>query len=355
MRTLNRVASFSFFLLTMLFCSSFTVEPSFDADYENDAKAEKIMSKEFAYNSNTSLEVYNTYGNVKISPWKSDKVRVDVYVKYDASITNKNDYASKSYRVEISQAGNRIKVETKHLRSNIKHTINYVIYAPAAIESKTNVKYGDIALGSLSGYVDVDLKYGDLYAEKLDFGNAQKANSIKAAYGDVAIKEVSWLNLSIEYGNFALQSGYALGINGSYSDFKIDNVKFVNSALSYSDLKFGTLNSIKGKLVNTDIKIDKLYENMVLALTYSNVIIYSVDENFKNIDLQGSYSDGKITFQNNASFKLNVTSKYSDFKLYNLSGGSQNFEGSFSKIIGSNPTKNVRIVSNYGDWTLRKN
>ena len=356
MKTFYRIAPFCALLLTSLFCSSFTViEPSFNSDYENDAKAEKVISKEFAYNSNTSIDVNNSYGNVKVTTWKSDKVKVDAYVKYDASISDTKGYASKNYRISISQNGNEIKVNTQHLRNNIKHTISYVIYAPSSIKSKITVKYGDIALGDISGYVNVNLKYGDLFAEKLSFGSSKQANNIVAAYGDVAIKEVTWLNLTIDYGNFALQNGYAIGLNGAYSDFKIDQIKFVNSALSYSDLKFGSINSIKGKLINTDIKIDKLSDNMALSLLYSNVIVYSIDGGFNNIYLQGNYSDGKLTFQNNASFKLNVMSKYSDFKLYNLLNGAQNIEGSFSRTIGNNPSKNVKIICNYGDWTLRKN
>jgi hypothetical protein len=356
MKTFYRIAPFCILIVTSLFCSSFTViEPNFNSDYENDSKAEKVMSKEFSYNSNTSLDVNNSYGNVKVTTWKSDKVKVDAYVRYDASISDTKAYASKSFKINISQNGNEIKVSTQHLRNNIKHTISYVIYAPSSIKTKIAVRYGDIALGDISGYVNVNLKYGDLFAEKLSFGNNKQANNIVAAYGDVAIKEVTWLNLTIDYGNFALQNGYAIGLNGAYSDFKIDRIKFVNSALSYSDLKFGSINSIKGRLINTDMKIDKLSENMVLSLLYSNVIVYSIDDGFSNIDLQGNYSDGKLTFQNNASFKLNVMSKYSDFKLYNLLNGVQNIEGSFSKTIGNNPSKNVKIVCNYGDWTLRKN
>ncbi len=356
MKTFNKIAPTCLLLLTVLLCSSFTViEPSFNTDYENDSKAEKVMSKEFAYTNNTSIEVNNSYGNVKVTTWKSNKVKVDAYVKYDATVSNTKEYATKSYRISMSQVGNSIKVNTRHLRNSIKHTINYVIYAPSSIEAKITVKYGDVALGNMSGYVSVNLKYGDLFAEKLSFGNDKKANNIVAAYGDIAIKEVTWLNLNIDYGNFALQKGYAIGLNGAYSDFKIDKIKFVNSALSYSDLKFGSINSIKGRLINTDMKIDKLADNMVLSLLYSNVIVYSIDGRFNNIDLQGNYSDGKLTFQNEASFKLNVSSKYSDFKLYNLSNGSQNLDGSFIKTIGVKPSKNVRIISNFGDWTLRKN
>jgi|GEM_PF-3720796 len=355
---MKRILPFYTYLLSsilFLSLSSFTVEPSFDTDYENDSKAEKIMTKEFNVGTNAVLDIENSYGNVKISPWNSNKIRVDVYVKLNSNVANVRDYALKNFKVNINQQGNSVVIRTNHLKNEIKHTLNYVIYAPASVSAKLKVEYGDVALGNLNGFVDVNLEYGDLYAEKLGFGSAEKANSIKSAYGDVAIKEAAWLNLTIEYGDFALQSGYAIGVNGSYSDFKFDKIKFINAALSYSDLKVGSLNSIKGKLINTDIKVDKLFDNMILNLSYSNVIVYSIDSGFKNIELQGIYSDGKLTFQNDASFKLNVTSKNSDFKLYNLQGGSQSYENSFSKVIGSNPNKNVRISCTYGDWTLRKN
>jgi len=356
MKTLRRIAPFCILLLTALGCSSFTViEQTFCADYENDSKAEKVMTKEFAYTQSTNIDINNSYGNVKVTTWKSNKVKIDAYVKFDASISDTKEYAAKSYKISVAQKGSRIEVNTRHLSSNIKHTISYVIYAPSSIRSKITVKYGDIALGDLSGHVNINLKYGDLFAEKLSFGGPKQANTIIAAYGDVAIKEANWLNLTIDYGNFALQNGYAIGLNGAYSDFKIDQIKYVNSALSYSDLKFGSINSIKGRMINTDVKIDKLSGNMILSLLYSNVIVYSVEGGFTNIDLKANYSDGKITFHNDASFKLNVTSKYSDFKLYNLMGGSQNLAGSFIRNVGSNPAKNVKINSNYGDWTLRKN
>lgn len=336
-------------------CQSFTLEPTFDFNYENDAKAEKYASREFNGNGNTQINVSNSHGNIKVVPWTENKVKIDVFVKYEQSVSNKKDYAQKSFSINMSQKDNIVSVSTNHRTRRIKHTINYVIYTPSTASITANNSYGDIALGNLNGYISINLEYGDLFAEKLGYGSGQKANKIKIAYGDAVIKEAAWLNASVEYGSFAMQSAYALGITGSYSDFKIDNLRFANVALAYSDIKIGTINSIKGKISNGDFKTDRIKDNMVLSLNYTDIIVYSIDKNFTSLDLNTSYSNGKLTFDNDASFNINASAQYSSFKLYNMNGGAQTFEKSFSKSVGTSPSKKVRISSQYGDWTLRKN
>lgn len=355
MKTLYRLLLPLLFVTSALICQSFTLEPTFDFNYENDAKAEKYTSREFPANANTQLKVCNSYGNIKIVPWNENKVKVDVYVKYEQSVSNKQEYAKKNFKIHMCQENNEISISTHHNTHRIRHTINYVVYTPSATSIATCNRYGDIALGNLNGYISADVEYGDLYAEKISFGSGKKANKIRVSYGDAVIKEASWLNIEIKYGSFAMQKAYAAAINGSYSDFKIDELTYATLDLGYSDIKFGTLGSIKGEIANGDFKADRVDSNLSLSLSYTDIIVYSISNNFKNIDLKTYYSNGKLTFDNSASFNLTTSAKYSTFKLYNINGGAQTFEKSFSKSVGTSPRKRVSISSEYGDWTIRKN
>lgn len=355
MKVLRHIGSIGIIVFTAFFCSSFTtIEQSFNSDYESDAKAEKVVSKEFSYSNATSLEVNHSYGSIKVAAWKSDKVVVSAYVKYDPVVSDTKAYAAKNYKIDVSQKGSNICISTKHLGKDIKHTINYVVYAPASIATKINVSYGDIALGNLTGKVNVSLSYGDLYAEKLSYGNAKQANNISVKYGDVSIKETEWLNLDIHYGNFNLHKGFALGLNGTYSDFKVDEAKFVNLSLSYSDLKFGALGMVKGDLTHSDIVTDRADSYISLNLLYSNISAYNISPSFKGIFITSRYGDGKLGFRPKTSFNLDVTSTYADIKLYDANSGIQKLSGSFQKNIGSTPTNNkVRISCTYGNWSMK--
>lgn len=334
---------------------SFTLEPSFNTDYENDAAAQKLTSREFTADNNTTLQVSNSYGNIKIMPWNQEKVKVDVYVIYDKNIRDTKDYQQKSFKVEMAQNGNSISINTKHTTSRIKHTINYVIYTPSTTQCLITNKYGDIVLGNLSGFISANLAYGNMFAENLSFGNGQKANELKLSYGDATIKSAAWFNTTIAYGSLKLGECYAIGLNSAYSDVKINAAKFINTSASYSDVNLGTVNSIKGKLTHTDLKADKLNDNILLSVAYSDVVLNTISKTFKNIDIQGMYTDGKITFESASEFKLEGISKYSGFKLYNLGNGSQNIEGSFTRTIGTNPSRNVKIDMQYGDWLITRN
>lgn len=355
MKTIKKIAFTASVLLYALSMQSFRPDSISDFNFENDGTSEKIMSKEFATGEGASLNVVHSFGNVKVVAWNNPKIKVDVFVRYEPSVSNTKTYAANNYRLDISQRGSNVSIATKHLTNRIKYTISYVVYAPKTTTIDIKNSYGDVAIGNLDGYINLTNSYGDIYCERLGSRIPQRPNTINASYGDITIKEATTINVNVSYGSFSCQSMDAINIKGSYSDLKINSAKVADVSLTYSDAKIGSLSVIKGKMNGGDLKIDRLTETLELVASYTDINVYSIPKNFRNIVLNTTYSNGKLFFENGSSFHLAASSLYSNFKLYNVNGGSQSYEKSFSLNVGNGGNKRVTITSSYGDWTLRRN
>ena len=57
-------------------------------------------------------------------------------------------------------------------------------------------RYGNTDLDDLTGFVNLDVKYGNLTAAKLTRGNEKPISDVNLAYGNCSIDEAGWLDVT---------------------------------------------------------------------------------------------------------------------------------------------------------------
>jgi hypothetical protein len=242
--------------------------------YEN--FKERNISKTYTASGNT-LNIENRFGNVKITTWDKNEIKVDIHL--ETSSTDK-EFTEKSFErmdVEESKDGNNINLKTilnkggeKNIScSNCSNSIvvDYDIHIPANNALKIQNSFGDVTIPDYTGQVSLTVKYGGLIAGKLS-----RPEKIEVSFGNADLKSLSNIDLEFKYSKVTIGSltgncklkfsfcGYSkvnldngltsLIVNDSYSSVHL--VPLAKLAASY------TINTSYGSFVDkTDIGISR--------------------------------------------------------------------------------------------------
>jgi len=242
--------------------------------YEN--FKERNISKTYTASGNT-LNIDNRFGNVKITTWDKNEIKVDIHL--ETSSTDK-EFTEKSFErmdVEESKDGNNINLKTVLNKGGEKNVgcnncsntivVDYDIRIPANNTLKIQNSFGDVTIPDYTGPVSLTVKYGELIAGKLS-----RPEKIAVDFGKADLKSIGNIDLEFKYSKVTISSltgncklkfsfcGYSkvnldngltsLTVNDSYSSVHL--VPPAKLAASY------TINTSYGSFVDkTDIGISR--------------------------------------------------------------------------------------------------
>ncbi|HEU5166999.1 MAG TPA: hypothetical protein VFU29_15720 [Chitinophagaceae bacterium] len=192
---------------------------------------ERNISKTYTASGN-SLNVENRFGNVKITTWDKNEIKVDIHL--ETSSTDK-EFTEKSFErmdVEESKEGNNINLKTILNKGGEKNTgcnncsntivVDYDIRIPANNTLKIQNSFGDINIPDYTGPVTLTVKYGGLTAGKLS-----RPEKIVVEFGKADLKSIGNIDLEFKYskvnignltGNCKLKFSFC-----GYSKINLDN------------------------------------------------------------------------------------------------------------------------------------
>jgi len=242
--------------------------------YEN--FKERNISKTYTASGNT-LNIDNRFGNVKITTWDKNEIKVDIHL--ETSSTDK-EFTEKSFErmdVEESKDGNNINLKTVLNKGGEKNVgcnncsntivVDYDIRIPANNTLKIQNSFGDVTIPDYTGPVSLTVKYGELIAGKLS-----RPEKIAVDFGKADLKSIGNIDVEFKYSKVTISSltgncklkfsfcGYSkvnldngltsLTVNDSYSSVHL--VPPAKLAASY------TINTSYGSFVDkTDIGISR--------------------------------------------------------------------------------------------------
>ena len=171
-------------------------------------------------------------------------------------------------------------------------------------DAHTTIKYGDITMDDVAGKFNMDIGYG---------------NAIVGNTGDASV--------TIKYGKFKLKSGEDIDISSKYSKIYIDRAADIKSETKYDHYNLGDIRELRnaGKYDHfdiesleridiqtkyTDINIDALHKSASMSMSYGGVRIEKLAADFSSLDLEGRYTDFKISPASGAAYQLEATARY---------------------------------------------
>jgi len=238
---------------------------------------ERNISKTYPASGNT-LNIDNQFGEVKITTWDKNEIKVDIHI--ETSSTNK-DLADKTFeRIDVTDKQESKEINfrtTMNKNGKNEHTscnncsntmsIDYDIHMPANNALNIENSFGSIVIPDYNGPVSLTNKYGSLKAGKLS-----KPEKVWVEFGSADLKSIGNIDLTFKYSSVTIGSltgnsklkfefcGYskinldngltALTVNDSYSSVHL--VPAANLSATYN------ISTSYGSLIDkTDIGIKR--------------------------------------------------------------------------------------------------
>jgi len=346
-----------------LFISLFLISSTISAD-----EVTKEFHKEYTAGTKT-LDINNKYGDVVIESWNKDQIIIDVKVTVDMSNKDRAQNYLDKIDVQFSEGTNVISAKTV-LEDNFnfsgwgdskKFRIDYNIKMPVGTDLTLSNKYGNTDIDELHGFMDLDIKYGNITAGKLTRGNVKPLNSLSLSYGKGTIDETGWLNLVERYvGSMEISKSQAILLDSKYSKIMLGETSSVVGDSKYDNIKIENIKNLVLDNGYTEVNIGELTKKLDYKGSYGSFSIDRIPAGFESIDIETHYMGVKLGIEESANYKLDAKVSYGGLKYNedNFKNHKRIVENNSSEVSGTvgkeeNPTAKVNVLASYG--TVRLN
>ncbi|RPH32310.1 MAG: hypothetical protein EHM93_10040 [Bacteroidales bacterium] len=325
----------------------------------------KTYQKEFALTENSNIYLENRFGQMDIENWDKNSISITVEIKVDYPEGDKAARLLKAINIEFAQIGNDISAITKIDEDFIKSwkhlfdsdskdfSIDWEVKMPKQSSITLVNKYGDIFINELTGKCKVELRYGNLKANRIFRDNSEPLSNLTISYGNASIDEVNWFKAEIKYAKLSITKAKAIVILSRYSKISIDQVSSVVSESKGDSYSIGTISNFVGEGANTAYRMDELTKKLDLTVKYGDVKIDKIPVGFESIKFSGGYSGISARIDPLASYYLTGNAAYGDI-IFNTSNRLNRIESptrlEVEGLIGKdeNTKSKVEVTVKYG-------
>lgn len=336
----------------------------------------KTETHSFKVFDQTTLEVYNKYGNIHLFPWEKDSVKIRIELNVKANKESKVDkifdyinfeFSNTKYyiiaRTQLKQHGS-FWSEVSDLANtlfsgNNKAQIDYYIYLPKDMQAKFENKFGNIYSTDHTGLLKVTISNGDYKAH-----NIQGLLELDLSFGNASINSIETGIFKLNYGELDLGKADDLKIQSKSSTLNIKNVGSLTVNSKRDKFKIDKLTSLSGETSFSYFKLKDLSSFLTMQTSYGELKLEEINPNFKAIDLTSDYTDIYLTIPKNTSLEVDITHSESTGIIYE-----DKYKGikteiidekedikKTSGIIGSTPSpaSKIKIMIKSGNVTFKE-
>jgi hypothetical protein len=208
----------------------------------------KNISKSYTVSGDEKLSIENSFGEVAVSTWDRNEIRVDVEIGVSASTEEKAQQMMNEISVSDKKGGNEIsfKTEIGEMGNDKKNKdgdqrkfyVDYKIIMPSGNPLSIENNFGKINIGNFIGPVSLTSKFGELTT-----GRLSNARTLHVEFGKAEIGPVTDPDITLKFNS----KSYIKNISGNAKihiefcgnvDFTIDNtIKDLSLFESYSNVR----------------------------------------------------------------------------------------------------------------------
>lgn len=332
---------------------------------EGQERVAKTYQKDFALTDNSNIYLENRFGQMNIENWDKNSISITIEIKVDYPEGDKAARLLKAINIEFSQVGNDIsaitKIDEDFMRSwnhlfdsdSKDFSVDWEVKMPKQSSITLVNKYGDIFVNELTGKCKIELKYGNLKANKITRDNVDPLSELTIGYGNATIDEVNWFKADIKYAKLNIVKAKALVLISKYSKVTIDQVSSIVSESKYDTYSIGAISNFVGEGGYTTYRFEELTKKFDLTVKYGDVKIDRIPSTFESIKFNGGYTSIYAGIDQNASYYLNADVAYGNIK-YNSQNRLNRIEGNthieVDGLVGSdeNTKSKVNVTVKYG-------
>lgn len=329
----------------------------------------KEFHKEYTTGPNTTLDINNRYGDVIVETSDQNQVIIDVKVTIELPNKERAEKLLSYINVQFSENNDVLSAKTliddKFNFSgwggeSRKFSINYNIKMPSRINFTLANKYGNSDLDEVKGLVKLDIKYGNLVADKLSRGNEKPLNYLAISYGKASIVETGWMEISSRYtGSLKIEKSQALLLDSKYSKIQIGETSSLVGESRYDNIRIEKVNNLVIDGGYSDIVIETLSKKLKFDGGYGAFTVEEIPAGFESLETDTRYIGVKLGIDGNASYKLDAKLSYGSLKFDETNYQNQkriveNNSNETSGIVGkdSSPKSWVKVHATYGSVRL---
>ena len=329
----------------------------------------KEFHKEFKAGTATTLEINNRYGDVVIQSWSKDQVVIDIKVLVDLADKSKAEKLLSYIDVQFSENGNQITAKTVFDEKfnysgwgsgSKRFSIDYTVKMPVGANLDLTNKYGNSDIDELHGLVNLDIKYGDLSADKFTRGNEKPINTLNLAYGKASIDEAGWMDLNIRYSNsMTITRSQALLTDTRYSKIKIGETSSLVGDSKYDNYTIEKINNFVLQGGYTSVNVGELTKKLNFQGSYGSLTVNEIPAAFESLEVKVQYMGVRLGINESASYVLDASSSYGGIKFReeNFKHEKHIVENNHTTLTGivgkeADPKAKVKVSASYGQVKL---
>src|SRR5450432_2850093 len=285
------------------------------ANTGDNIEKKRTISRSYAVSPDDRLSIENSFGNVTISTWDKNEIRVDIEIGVRANTDEKAQRMMDQINVTDHQSGKDIgfKTEIGNMgkgkdngnEDGRKFYVDYKVSMPSKNPLNIENSFGKINIPDFAGTASLTSKFGELTT-----GNIPNAKLIQVEFGKAQIGKLNNADVIFKFNS---KSSVA-GLNGNS---KVD-VQFCGQV---------------------DLTIDNNFTDLALFQSYSSINLKVTDKLSARFDVYTNFG----SFENKTNF---------DIEAENEDGNSgPKFDKNYSGSAGSGAGK-IKIKSSFGSVRL---
>ena len=333
-----------------------------------DEEFTKRYKKEYEAGKDTKLQIENKYGNIDIKNWDKNLISVEVIVTVSTSNEDKARKLFDQVDIEFAESGNTISVKTSFESDFSKFfkgsgdklvDIYYSVNMPKDIRLDLSNKYGNVFINELTSTSNIDIKYGNLKANRIIHSDEQPLTRIMLAYSNSKIQQCAWVKLDIKYSKVEMDVSKALVFLSRYSKVFITKGSSLVAESKYDTYRLGTFTNLVATAGYSNFKAEEISDKIFMETKYTDLNVDFVPSGFESIKINTGYGNYSVIIDPNASYKLEGYAKYARISYPDnsrVNRYNENNEMRVEGLIGSdqNTGSTVHISSDYGNIKLTK-
>ncbi len=329
----------------------------------------KEYHEEYGVTENTKFNLENKFGNVDIKDWDQQKIKIDVLVTVEHSNKTTAEKLLEYINVEFDQKGDEITAKTvfdeklnreswSRGKDGKRFSIDYTVNMPKDLNLNLSNKYGDAFINELTGEALINIRYGNLKANKIMRGNVKPLSKVILKYGNGSVEESDWLSLEVKYCHkFELNKATALVVISGYSKILVDKASSIVVDSKYDNFTIGEVSNFVAESGYTGYSFEKVTKKLSLINKYGNCNVATIPETFEEIEIDSKYGTVKLGIDPGASYQLNGEAGYGKITFPStgkVSRISSSHSMTVDGVVGTNPSPQatVKIFTKYGSVIL---
>ncbi|MBV9987586.1 MAG: hypothetical protein JO301_07900 [Chitinophagaceae bacterium] len=297
-----------------------------------DAEKSKSYSKSYPLSSGDRITLNNSFGEMKISTWSKNEIKVDVSMTVKAGTDQRAQEILDNIRIEDKKSGSEVSFKTelnndKDDRRENRHRdrddetsfkINYTVYLPDNMALEAINNFGPLSIGDYNGNIVLDSRFGSLNAGKLN-----QPKKVTVQFGKATIESINNGKLSVQFskaqvnrmmGDITVELNQAHGVK-----FNLTNdLKKLDVHNNFSELyldadknlsaNFNVRTSFGGFSNKTDFPVTQERDNE--HRYFNSNSSYSGKSGSGNIPVTIKSSFGHVTLGHDISFDVNEKNEH---------------------------------------------